>query len=83
MVLSLLAAGRLQKRYILQDLEYLFHTGKVPTMTTSVSLPAGAVAAGQVPGERGGDRTDREERLREERIPIEEATKREPAICTM
>ena len=60
--------------------ENMFLTGEVSTMTISVALPAGAVAAGQVPGERGGDGTDREERLREQRIAVEEAAKREPAI---
>ena len=49
-------------------------------MTTSVALPNGAVAAGQALGERSGDGTDREERLCEQRIPVEEAAKREPAM---
>ena len=51
-------------------------------MTASVALPAGAVAAAarQVPGERSGERTDREERLREQRIPVKEPAKGEPVM---
>ena len=52
-------------------------------MTASVALPGGAVAAAaarQVPGERSGERTDREERLREQRIPVKEPAKGEPVM---
>ena len=52
-------------------------------MTASVALPAGAVAAAaarHVPGERSGERTDREERLREQRIPVKEPAKGEPVM---
>ena len=60
----------------------LYFTGEVPAMTASVALPGGAVAAAarQVSGERSGDRTDREERLREQRIPVKEPAKGEPVM---
>ena len=58
-------------------------TGEVSAVAVSVPMSAaaaGAVSGGrQVPGERGGEGADGQERLREERVAVEEAPQREPA----